>query len=166
MDGYLCLARNLSQLEDLTLLDFGDAEYMGSELDLVCQLSAARPSLQSLTFNNYLYAGPDGLVCQTITWKKDIVEGKGTNGTWTPDPTAPSRWKVWFTEYGDAQEVRKMMVKLWRKERDIPSIDRLTAWESIHLYSHVNFGAIGVTRLSVEEIVTNVIARFQISLVE
>jgi hypothetical protein len=153
LDGFLCLARNLSQLEDLTLLDFVYAGDMESELYLVRQFSAARPSLQFLTFNNHFYVGPDGLVCQTVTWKKNI-DGKGINGTWTPDPTAPSRWKVWFTEYGDAQEVRKMMVKLWRKERDIPSIDRLTAWESTHLYSHVNFGAIGVARLSLEEIVT------------
>lgn len=158
MDGYLCLAKNLSQLEDLTLLDFGHREYtlakagnMESELELVRQFSAARPSLRSLTFNNYVYAGPDGLVCQTVTWKKDIVEGEGANGTWTPDPTATSRWKVWFAAYGDAQEVRKMMFKLWSKGRDIPSIDRLTAWESTHLYPHANFGAVGVTYLSLEE---------------
>lgn len=140
MDGYLILLRFLQRLTELTILRFSVSK---DDDDPPLQFSSARPTLLRLMFDDYVSRDVLGAsYVKKLLWKKD--NGVGRDGMlWTPDPTVSALWPYWFRQFGHTEEVSRMMSKLWRMERNAPSLDRLRMWESANLMSHVDMGTIG-----------------------
>jgi hypothetical protein len=118
--------------------DWRGSEVLNDEAQMLQRFTSLGPSLNRVTIRNH---NPLALFNirytheASVTWKRALQEEPGGKDplpvvTWTPDPVAVSRWWWWFGVFGDANVIRRTMIRHWKGESDIPTLDALKQWGS------------------------------------
>jgi hypothetical protein len=116
--------------------DWRGSEVLIDEAQMLQRFASLRPSLDRVTIRNH---NPLALFNirytheASVTWKRALQEEPGGKDplsvvTWTPNPVAVSRWWWWFGVFGDANVIRRTMIRHWKGESDIPTLEALKQW--------------------------------------
>jgi hypothetical protein len=131
--------------------DWRGSEVLNDEAQMLRRFASLGPSLDRVTIRNH---NPLALFNirytreTSVMWKRTLKEEDGREDslpvvTWTPDPVAVSRWWWWFGVFGDAIVIRRTMIRHWKGESDIPTLEALKQWgstnqrminENLHVY--------------------------------
>lgn len=113
-------------------------EVLNDEARMLHRFASLGPGLNRVTIRNH---NPSGFFSirypreASVTWKKAFQEELGSEDplptvSWTPDPVAVSRWWWWFGVFGNVNIIRQQMIRHWKGESGIPTLEELKQWGS------------------------------------